>query len=253
MKAYGYIRVSTRDQAEGGQSLAAQREAIQRWYQAMLAHKGYEWGGIVEEEPVTASKPLVSRPRGMRMSSALEKGDYVLFAKLDRGFRCTRDLLTTVEVWSSRGVLVRFLDLDVDTGTAAGELHLTIMGAVAKFELERLRERIRAIHAYKRSKGMLASGNPPLGWKLKKVREGCLLVPDEYERGVALRCLEWFNKHFTVSQIYRTLKEQSVQNRKGGWISRTQVWSLIQAAKYDFPKGGIRALREHASERRPDE
>lgn len=243
MKAYGYIRVSTRDQAEGGQSLPAQRDAIQRYYEYMLKPKGIEWGGIVEEEAVTASRPLCRRPNGGKMSSCLDRGDWVLFSKLDRGFRCTRDLLATVHAWRERGVHCRFLDIDVDTSTAAGQLHLTIMGAVAQFERSRLSERIKSMHAFKKAQGLFAHGTPPLGWSIQKTKEGNRLVPNTDERALATKCAEWMDKGWTVSRIHSHLVALNVKGRMGRTPSRTQIWSLAQAARNDYPQGGIRFLR----------
>ena len=260
MKAYGYIRVSTKDQADNGRMLNVYRAAAGRWYKAMLEDKGYEWGGIVEEEPVTASRPLVNRPKGKLLAPALERGDYVLFPKLDRGFRCTKDLLNTVDAWAARGVLVRFLDIDVDTGAASGRFYLTIMGAAAEFERARLCERIKLIHEWKRERGMLAQGNPPLGWKLKKERDGYMLIPCDEERGLALRCFEWFEQEWTLTQIRQHLLAQGVERtphrqkgkgKKGNrWYGRSAIWSMIEAARYDFHRGGIRCLNKLRKEGR---
>lgn len=251
MKAYGYIRVSTDDQKENGKSLDAQRELIERWFHYQLAGKGYEWGGIVEEEPVTASRPLCERPRGKLLNAALERGDYVIFAKLDRGFRDTRDLLATNDAWLGRGVYFRFLDLDVDSRTAAGKLILTVMGAVAEFERGRMIERLKQVHAYQRSMGLVGYGNAAIGWMVKKTVRGRELVPNDEERGIALRCLEWYEDRWTVTQIYQHLKEMNVgrprtATTRSHWYGRTAVWNLIMAARYDFPQEGTRFLAGEA-------
>jgi hypothetical protein len=62
--AFGYIRVSTRDQAEGGLGLAAQREQIEDLYARKYKPAGYAWGGIYEDRAVSARKRwFADRPR----------------------------------------------------------------------------------------------------------------------------------------------------------------------------------------------
>jgi DNA invertase Pin-like site-specific DNA recombinase len=68
----------------------------------------------------------------------------VLVFKLDRAFRSVKHLHDTLAVWDMTGVDFQSVREQFDTGTAVGRLLLNILGALAEFELEMIRERVKA-------------------------------------------------------------------------------------------------------------
>lgn len=68
-------------------------------------------------------------------------GDVFVVTKLDRLGRSTRDLLNIVNRLESKGVQLRVLDQNLDTGTSSGKLMFTMLGAIAEFENDLRRER----------------------------------------------------------------------------------------------------------------
>lgn len=107
-KVYGYVRVSTTDQIDNT-SLESQKDAIRRDFEYRWKPQGYEWGGIFEDKAVSAGKPLIARKEGHNLNVAADKGDVIVFSKLDRGFRSTADLISTTETWLARDVKPVFL------------------------------------------------------------------------------------------------------------------------------------------------
>jgi DNA invertase Pin-like site-specific DNA recombinase len=92
--------------------------------------------------------PLSSR------SSKLQRGDIVIWAKLDRLFRSTLDALKVVESLKTRGVKLHFLDLGGDiAGNGLSKLFLTIAPAFAEAERDRIRERIGQVKADQKARG----------------------------------------------------------------------------------------------------
>ena len=67
MRVFGYSRVSTSEQADGGSILATQRQQIAGY--AMM--KGWAVDEYFVEEGVCGSGPLVDRPEGNRLLSLL--------------------------------------------------------------------------------------------------------------------------------------------------------------------------------------
>src|SRR5450631_3267321 len=61
--------------------------------------------------------------------------------KLDRLGRSLRHLLDSAETLRERGAALRSLTEHIDTGTAAGQMLYSVLGAVAQFECDVLRER----------------------------------------------------------------------------------------------------------------
>ena len=71
----------------------------------------------------------------------LAPGDTLVVWKLDRLGRSLRHLLDSAEALRERGVALRSLTEHIDTGTAAGQMLYSVLGAVAQFERDVLRER----------------------------------------------------------------------------------------------------------------
>lgn len=68
----------------------------------------------------------------------------VLVFKLDRAFRSVKDLHDTLSTWEIVGVNFRSLREEFDTGTASGRLMMNLLASLAEFELELIRERVKA-------------------------------------------------------------------------------------------------------------
>jgi DNA invertase Pin-like site-specific DNA recombinase len=76
---------------------------------------------------------------------ALEPGDTLIVARLDRLARSIRDLLNLVDTIKAAGAGIKALDDQwLDTTSAHGELILTIMGGIAEFERKLIRSRCEA-------------------------------------------------------------------------------------------------------------
>jgi len=87
----------------------------------------------------------------------IREGDTLVVTKLDRLARSTRHLNEIVDTLQAKGSHLQVLDLGINTGTATGELILTIIGGIAQFEralmLERQREGIAKAKAEGKYKG----------------------------------------------------------------------------------------------------
>ncbi|MBC5816134.1 MAG: recombinase family protein [Candidatus Eremiobacteraeota bacterium] len=161
-RCIGYARVST-----DAQTTALQRDALN----AAGCHRLFE----EKESGVRRSRPQLDRAL-----EYLDRGDTLVVWKLDRLGRSLRDLLDAAEVLRERGIALRSLTEHIDTSTAAGKMLYAILGAVAQFERDVLRERtvagIRAAKArgerigrppaltpsqIREAKAMMARGDSP--------------------------------------------------------------------------------------------
>ena len=80
MAVYGYCRVSTVRQVEDGLSLEVQRRQVEGYAQM----HGLALARVFLEQGVSGSVPLGERPAGRELVAALQPGDAVIAAKLDR-------------------------------------------------------------------------------------------------------------------------------------------------------------------------
>jgi len=133
----GYARTSTTDQRFG---LDAQID--------QLTAAGCE--KIVTEQASSVGK----RTEWARLVEFVRDGDILVVTKLDRLARSVRDFWNIADTLQRKGVVLRIMNMNLDTTTATGKLMLSLLGSVAEFEreimLERQREGIqKARHAGK--------------------------------------------------------------------------------------------------------
>ncbi len=119
----GYARVSTDEQ-----TTALQLDALHA-------------AGCAAIHEDSASGASRSRPGLDRAIEDLHAGDTLVVWRLDRLGRSLRDLLDISEMLRERDVALRSLTDHIDTGTAAGRMLYAVLGAVAQFERDVLRER----------------------------------------------------------------------------------------------------------------
>src|SRR5262249_5598652 len=136
-------------------------EKITRYFEYSLQPKGFALGKIFRDPATSGSTNIRQRPEGCLLNQALERGDAVVIAKLDRGFRNARDGLETMETWQARGVTVHIIDINVNTSTPFGKLVFTMFAAFAEWERSRILDRLLESIAYRRALGRPLCQNAP--------------------------------------------------------------------------------------------
>ena len=82
--------------------------------------------------------------RDLLDGAAKKKFSVVLVFKLDRAFRSVKHMHDTLAAWEVVGVSFKSLREQFDTSTALGRLLLNLLAALAEFELEMIREWVKA-------------------------------------------------------------------------------------------------------------
>ena len=134
-----YIRVSSDEQATKGNSLFEQEERGIAYCKAM----GWSHPVIYIDDGYSAKD--INRPELTRMLEAVKnkEHDTVITTKLDRLSRRLLDILKLVDYFENNSSSYASISESFDTSTSAGKLSLQVLGAVAEFERERNRERVR--------------------------------------------------------------------------------------------------------------
>ena len=206
MRAAGYIRVSTAEQAMHGFSLDAQKELIERYADA----HGMKLIGIYADEGKSASKALARRPELLRMVSDAEAGkiDTILFKDLSRWsrnpsqFYAIQDRLDAAKVsW------IAIEQPSLETQTAAGRFNVGIHISVAALESANTSERIKFVNASRLEKGYALTGSVPMGYKIADKR----LVKDEDTEWIVNEIFDWYEAHQSTVGTIRHLREIGVQ------------------------------------------
>ena len=226
MKAFVYVRVSTAGQEY---SPEVQEEQCRLYCQA----RGIEIAHVFNETAVSGGTPFAERAEGARLLGRVGEVDAIVFSKLDRAFRDTVDCILTVESFREAGKIVHFLDLGVDTSTAAGALCLEMMAAFAKFERRRIADRTREAMAVARARGVKI-GVAPFGYEnvLEFDASGTRTNrgrwrENEIERAIVDKILELRSWGEGPTQIARLLNEAGVPTRFGGKWSKTHIARIL--------------------------
>ena len=168
-----YMRVSSTMQAQEGDSIPAQRDALLNY---INAHNDMICAGEYLDDGVSGTKE--DRDELQRMLSDVREGkiDLILVTKLDRLYRSIRHYLSLQDTLDKCGVpWLAIWEPIYDTSTPQGRLIINQMMSIAQFEAENTGQRIRQVQAYKVSQGEVISGSTPPGYKIVNKH----LVPDE--------------------------------------------------------------------------
>ena len=130
MKAVGYIRVSTEEQAKEGVSLDNQRTKIELF----CAAKDWKLQRIYTDEGKSAGSLNRDGIQELMSDCQAHRLDVIVIYKLDRLTRSVKDLGYLIELFEKCGVAFSSVTDNFDTTTANGKLILNILGSVAQWE-----------------------------------------------------------------------------------------------------------------------
>lgn len=140
LKAALYIRVSTEEQALGGQSAAAQAEVLKQ-YCAAYNIELYQ----VYEDLGFSGKSFRDRPGLSKLieDSRSRRFDIVLVWKISRLSRSLKDLLLIIDILERNGISFSSYTERFDTSTPVGRMTLQLLGSIAEFERNTIIENVK--------------------------------------------------------------------------------------------------------------
>jgi DNA invertase Pin-like site-specific DNA recombinase len=117
------------------------------------AKRGWQIAGEFVDVGVSGSKDTRPQLDTMMRLAKARKIDVIVVWKLDRFSRSLRHLVDSLE--ELKAVRCAFVSLrdNLDLSTPAGRMMFHVIGAMAEFEHELIRERVRAGLAHARNKG----------------------------------------------------------------------------------------------------
>ena len=158
------MRVSTNRQAQEGESIPAQREALNEY---VRKHPGLIVVGEYVDDGISGTK--YDRDEFQRMLSDVENGkiDIILVTKMDRLHRSLKNFLVMQDILDKHDCnWLAIWETMYDSSTPQGRMIINTMVNLAQFEAEQTGQRIRQVFAYKSQQGEVLSGKVPLGYKI---------------------------------------------------------------------------------------
>ena len=235
-----YRRIST-DEANQPHSLTAQETDCRRYLEARPG-----WTEVANIAD-SASGGSIDRPGLLKVMQMATNGeiDAVVFTKLDRLTRRSRDFYNLIEFFDEADVSIVSLEGMIDTTTPAGRMMASLIVAVAQWERETIVERIfRGIRA-KVDKGLTLHTRPPFGYS--KDPETKRLVIDEQEARIVKMIFRFYQAGAGAGAIATKLNEKGLRRRGKPWDKPT-VLKVVScetvAGRIDYDGEMLPAIHE---------
>lgn len=231
-----WIRVSTEDQARG--ESPKNHEARARMYAELKGWtviETYDLSGV-------SGKSVSDHPEAQRMFADVQSGKIqgLIFSKLARLARNTRELLDFSDFFEKHKANLVSLEESLDTSTPAGRLLYTVIGALAQWEREEISARVAASIPIRARQGKSTGGIGPFGYMWKDGE----LVPNPSEAPVVRRAFELYLELGRLKAVCAQLKEEGYRARKSDFKSQTlkriltdTTYKGLRRANYSKSKG----------------
>jgi DNA invertase Pin-like site-specific DNA recombinase len=157
---YGYVRVSTKNQADEGLSLEIQRKKIEAW--AVMSD--YKVIKMFADEGISGTS-LEGRKGLLTLLDTIQKGETLVTLAFSRLSRSSRDFLNIVHNLTTKGCRIVIINEGLDTSSPYGRFTATMFSAVAELEAGLIKERVKDAMNMKKENGEFM-GRIPYGWRL---------------------------------------------------------------------------------------
>ena len=214
MKAIGYVRVSTDEQAKSGLGLEAQIAKIKAYAELF----DIELTEIIMDEGISGK--TLDREGLQRAIKILKdkKAEGMVIAKLDRLTRNVADLGTLVSTVFDKAELYSVSE-QINTKNAAGRLVLNVLVSVAQWERETICERTKDALQAKKARGEKTGGNTPFGFDVINGK----LVKNEEEQAIISEIKNLKNKGLSLRKIAEVLNAKGITTKNGKTWTATQI------------------------------
>jgi site-specific DNA recombinase len=218
-----YIRVSTCQQVDNGNSLVTQKVQLIQY----ARESGYTVCDIYCEG---LSARNTKRPELQQLlaDAADRRFDMVLVWAVDRISRSLADLIRLVERLRESDVDFVSITQEFDTSDPTGRLALHILGSFAQFERELLIERTKEGHLRRLHQSDWSCGPSPFGYR----KENGKLIEVAEEARVVRQIFRLFLKLKSFIGVARELNRAGIQTRRGNAWSGNTVKEIVRNPVY---------------------
>lgn len=214
-----WIRTST--------DLDSQKESPEHHLERAKSYCSFKNWNIAQvyDLSATSGKSILNLPQTKQMISDIESGkiEGLIFSKLARLARSTRELLDLADIFKKHNADLISLGESIDTSSPAGTLFFTVLAALAQFEREEISERVKASVPVRAKLGKNTGGAAPLGYRWGK--NG--LEIDTQEAPMIKKLFAFFLETNRKRTTARMMNEAGFRTRNDTKFSDTTVTRIL--------------------------
>ena len=219
-----YVRVSTEEQAQEGQSIQAQIEVLTQYCKlfGLGIYKTYKDLGL--------SGKNINRPGLEELISDSKEHQFnvILVWKISRLSRSLKDLLILIDGFEKSGVSFISYSEKFDTSTPVGRMTLQILGSIAEFERNTIVENVKLALGEVARQGRKAGG-AVLGYDYK---DKLLAINESESRTIHLIFDLYVNKNVGIHSIAKWLNENGYRTKRDKSFGKDSVGDILANPVY---------------------